>query len=151
MKKKVSKTTPISMYTDGSFHPNTKNGGYAAIIPETNEVVCGNAKNTTNNKMELAAVIRGLHHLPDNSSVTVHTDSRYVVDAFNKSWISNWKRNGWKTASGQPVKNKEDWENLIEEKSRHKKVKFVWVKGHNGDPVNEATDHLANFIAEYKN
>ncbi len=137
-----------TLYTDGSFHSKTKCGGYASIVKETHEIVCGNDINTTNNKMELQAVIRGLAHLPDNSKVTVHSDSQYVINAFNKRWINNWKKNGWKTASGQDVKNKEEWETLAAQKERHKQVKFVWVKGHNGDHYNEAADDLANTMSK---
>lgn len=143
------KQPTFTLYTDGSFHSKTKNGGYASVVKETNEIVCGNETNTTNNKMELQAVIRGLAHLPDDSNVVVHSDSQYVINAFNKRWINNWKKNGWKTANGQDVKNKQEWETLAEQKERHKKVKFVWVKGHNGDHYNEAADQFANVAAQH--
>lgn len=143
----MKKKNVLNMYTDGSFHPNTKKGGYAALVPELNQIICGVDCETTNNKMELTAVIRGLNNLPEKSTVVVHSDSRYVTDAFNKKWISNWQKNNWKTSTGMDVKNKEEWELLLEEKSKHKKVEFVWVKAHNGDTYNEAVDELANAAA----
>lgn len=145
----MSKQPTFTLYTDGSFHSKTKNGGYASVIKETHEFVCGKETDTTNNKMELKAVIRGLAYLPENSKVVVHSDSQYVINAFNKRWLNNWKKNGWKTANGQDVKNKEEWEQLLSEKERHKQVKFVWVKGHNGDQYNEIADKMANEISKH--
>ena len=147
----MSKKAEIHLYTDGSYHSSSKRGGYASIIPELGQIVCGNDTNTTNNKMELQAVISGLKHLDiTDRHVVVHSDSRYITDAFNKRWLSNWKKNGWKTQNGQDVKNKEEWDSLLEEVSKHKKVKFEWVRGHNGDTFNEAVDDLANTICKYK-
>lgn len=137
------KKQEVHLYTDGSCKGSLGHGGYASIVKETNQIVCGNATETTNNKMELTAVIRGLAHLPEDSKVVVFSDSQYVINAFNKKWIPNWKRNGWKTASGQPVKNQDEWQQLIAEKERHSSVKFVWVKGHNGDEFNEIVDDIA--------
>ena len=147
----MSKKEEIHLYTDGSYHSSTQRGGYAAIVPELGQVVCGNAENTTNNKMELSAVISGLKHIDcSDKTVIVRSDSRYVTDAFNKRWLPNWKRNGWKTKNGEDVKNKEEWNSLLEEVSKHKKVKFEWVRGHNGDEFNEAVDKLANTACRYK-
>lgn len=139
----------ISMYTDGSYHPNTGCGGYAAISPEAGIIVAGNDSGTTNNKMELSAVTRGLAQLADGSSVIIHTDSQYVTNAFNKGWIRSWKRNNWKSHSGKPVKNQEEWNDLLEQVARHKRVMFRWVKGHNGNTLNEAVDDIANVAAKH--
>lgn len=102
----------------------------------------GNDPATTNNRMEMLAVIEGLRTLTEPCVVEVWTDSRYVVDGM-KSWLAGWKKRGWKTASKQPVKNEELWRALDEEAARHE-VSWNWVKGHDGHPQNERCDQLAN-------
>ena len=144
------KQLPISLYTDGGYSQKVNRGGYAAISQELKFIVCGNSINSTNNQMELMAAIRGLELLDPNSNVIVYSDSRYVVDAISKYWLRNWEKNNWKTKDGNPVKNKEYWLRLKEAISRHKKVKFEWVKGHSGNTYNEAVDELATVMKNYK-
>lgn len=102
----------------------------------------GAEPNTTNNRMELTAVIQGLRALKMPCDVVVTTDSRYIVDAFQKKWLVSWQRNGWKTASKQPVKNIELWKDLLEAAASHR-VAWQWIRGHNGHPENELADQLA--------
>ena len=115
----------------------------------TSELSRGYAK-TTNNRMELMAVIVALEALNRPCEVEVHSDSQYVVNAFNKHWIDGWKKRGWKTANKQPVKNRDLWERLLAAKSKHK-VEFIWVKGHAGHELNERCDELATTAADGAN
>ena len=107
--------------------------------------VHGGARHTTNQRMELAAIIAGLEALPDTDQpAIVYTDSRYAADAINKGWIRNWKRNGWRNAKGEPVANQDLMKRLYDAvHSAGRKVKIEWVKGHAGIPLNEAADRLA--------
>ena len=105
---------------------------------------------TTNNRMELMAVIVALEALNRPCEVEVHSDSQYVVNAFNKHWIDGWKKRGWKTANKQPVKNRDLWERLLTAKSKHK-IEFIWVKGHAGHELNERCDELATTAADGSN
>ncbi|HAC81904.1 MAG: ribonuclease HI [Candidatus Binatia bacterium] len=132
------------MYTDGSCHGNPGPGGWGAILKwEGRErELSGGADATTNNQMELMAVIEGLKALRESCDVEVFTDSKYVMDGM-KSWIHGWKKRGWKTANKQPVKNIEYWQSLDREVARHT-VTWTWVKGHSGHPENERADLLAN-------
>ena len=107
-------------------------------------------KNTTNNQMELLAVIVGLEALKKPCAVTVYSDSKYVVDAFNNKWIEGWIAKGWKTAGKTPVKNIDLWKRLIPLVNHHK-VTFTWVKGHDGHPENERCDRLATTAADGSN
>jgi len=134
----------IQMYTDGSCHGNPGPGGWGAILKwEGRErELSGGADATTNNQMELMAVIEGLKALRESCDVEVFTDSKYVMDGM-KSWIHGWKKRGWKTANKQPVKNIEYWQSLDREVARHT-VTWTWVKGHSGHPENERADLLAN-------
>jgi len=141
--KRVDESKMIHLYTDGSYHASTDCGGYAAISNH-GHVVLGGEKSTTNNKMEITAVAEGLSVIDQGSSVLVMSDSQYVVNAFEKKWLKSWEKNGWKTSAGAPVKNQDEWKRLQEEVSKHKKVHFKWVKGHNGDVGNTAADELAN-------
>lgn len=102
----------------------------------------GGEPDTTNNRMELRAAIEALNALNGERSVTLYTDSKYVMDGIN-SWIIGWKKRGWKTANRQPVKNKDLWQALDEAVGRHN-IEWKWVRGHTGDPGNEAADALAN-------
>jgi len=104
--------------------------------------LCGGEAHTTNNKMELTAVIEGLRALKEPCDVTLHVDSTYVMQGV-KTWMAGWKRNGWRTADKKPVKNQELWQALDAEVTRHH-ITWVWVKGHAGDPGNERADQLAN-------
>ena len=134
----------VQMYTDGSCHGNPGPGGWGAILKwEGRErELSGGARETTNNQMELMAVIEGLKALREPCAVEVITDSKYVMDGM-KSWIHGWKKRGWKTANKQPVKNMEYWQSLDREVARHQ-VHWTWVKGHSGHPENERADALAN-------
>ena len=133
----------VVIYTDGSCGGNPGPGGYAAIVDEEGErrEITGGERDTTNNRMELMAVIRGLASLDEPSIVRVVTDSQYVAKGM-KSWIHGWRRKGWKTASGAPVKNRDLWEELDRLASKHQ-MSWEWVRGHTGHPENERADALA--------
>lgn len=140
----------IEMYTDGACKGNPGVGGWGSYIIEGNSEkdLYGFNLNTTNNKMELTAVIESLKTLKSKSEVTIFTDSQYVKNGINQ-WIINWKKNGWKTATKKPVKNKELWKELDGLVQQHV-VNWKWVKGHSGNPGNERADQLANKgIEEY--
>ncbi len=140
----------VQLYTDGSCLGNPGPGGYGALLiynGHKKELAKG-FKTTTNNRMELMAVIEGLKVLKEPCSVSVTTDSNYVKDGITK-WIFNWKKNGWKTASKQPVKNVDLWKALDDEVARHQ-IEWHWVKGHSGHPENELVDDLAREAAEAK-
>ncbi|GMR24113.1 MAG: ribonuclease HI [Acidobacteriota bacterium] len=133
----------VVIYTDGSCEGNPGPGGYAAILDEEGErrEITGGEPQTTNNRMELMAVIKALASLDEPSIVRVVTDSQYVAKGM-KSWIHGWRRKGWKTASGAPVKNRDLWEELDRLASPHR-MSWEWVKGHDGHPENERADMLA--------
>jgi ribonuclease HI len=133
----------VVIYSDGACTGNPGPGGYAAIVEnaEGSVELTGSSPQTTNNRMELLAVIEGLRSLPSATGVRVVTDSQYVVNGITK-WIHGWKRKGWKNASGQPVKNRDLWEMLDEVASRHR-VRWEWIRGHAGHPMNERADALA--------
>ncbi len=140
---------PIIIYTDGGCRGNPGPGGWAYIIKikEIEKSRSGGDTYTTNNKMELTAVIKSLEAVLKDSelakrSIDLHTDSQYVKNGIS-SWINNWVRNGWKTAAKKPVKNKELWIEL-KEVSDKLDVTWKWVKGHAGDPLNEACDQMVN-------
>ena len=135
------------VYTDGSCLRNPDGpGGYAAVIMSTQDgeirEISGGEPSTTNNRMELRAGIEALRALPPHSTVEFYTDSQYMKNAFTKYWLRNWKRNGWHTATGEPVKNQDLWRALDEVFSLHT-VHFHWVKGHAGNRWNERCDELA--------
>ena len=133
----------VVIYTDGACEGNPGPGGYAAIIDEDGErrEITGGERQTTNNRMELMAVIQALASLDEPSLVRVVTDSQYVANGM-KSWIHGWRRKGWKTASGAPVKNRDLWEELDRLTKPHQ-VSWEWVRGHVGHPENERADSLA--------
>jgi ribonuclease HI len=133
----------VVIFTDGACEGNPGPGGYAAIIDwrGVRKEVTGGEPRTTNNRMELLAVIAALRSLAEPSSVRVVTDSQYVLKGIT-AWIHNWRRKGWKTASGSPVKNRDLWEELDDLVKRHR-VRFEWIRGHNGHPENERADALA--------
>jgi ribonuclease HI len=133
----------VEIFTDGACSGNPGPGGWGAILRfngQTKELSGGEAE-TTNNRMELLAAITALNALKEPCEVLMHTDSKYVMDGIS-SWIHGWKRKGWRTADGKPVKNGELWQALDEANRRHK-VKWHWVKGHAGHPENERADELA--------
>ena len=137
----------IKIYTDGSCIDNPGKGGWAAIIFMNNKkiVIKGNKKNTTNNQMELMAAIEALKKISTGQEVQVYTDSKYVKLGITE-WIEKWSQNNWKTSSKQKVKNLELWTKLNEISKKHK-IKWFWVKGHAGDPINEEVDVLAKRAA----
>ena len=134
----------VEIYSDGACRGNPGPGGWGAILRfnGTEKELFGGEAATTNNKMELTAVIRALEALTRPSKVHVYTDSQYVQKGI-KEWIHGWKRNGWKTAAKEPVKNKELWIELDALRGKHE-IEWHWVKGHAGHPENERADALAN-------
>jgi len=137
----------LYIYTDGACKGNPGPGGWGAVLKYTDNVkeIKGFAPATTNNIMELTAVIEALRSLTRPCDIIITTDSNYVKDGIT-NWIHTWKTKGWKTADKRPVKNKELWQILEEETKRHK-IKWEWVKGHSGHPENERADELANIAA----
>ena len=134
----------IYIYTDGACKGNPGPGGWGALLKykEHKKEINGFSKNTTNNIMELTAVIESLLIIKQKSDITIITDSNYVKDGITK-WIANWKNKGWKTSNKKPVKNKDLWKKLDDLSSNHK-IKWEWVRGHTGNPGNERADQLAN-------
>ena len=137
----------IKIYTDGSCLENPGNGGWAAIIidDEKKTQIKGSKKNTTNNQMELLAPIEALKKIPKGSKVQIFTDSKYVNSGITE-WIHNWKKNGWKTADKQPVKNKELWEEL-DLLNNEFEISWNWVKAHSTDKLNNEVDLIAREAA----
>ena len=136
-------TSRVDIFTDGACSGNPGPGGWGAILRSGahERELCGGAPATTNNRMELTAVIEGLKALKRGSALRLHTDSRYVMDGAQK-WLAGWKKNGWKTADKKPVKNEDLWRLLEVEASRHQIV-WKWVRGHDGHLENERADALA--------
>ena len=133
----------VDIFTDGACSGNPGPGGWAAILRagKHERELSGGERATTNNRMELTAVIRALEALKKPSAAVVHTDSRYVMDGATK-WMKNWKKNGWRTADKKPVKNEELWRALEEASARHA-ISWRWVEGHSGHTENERADALA--------
>lgn len=144
----------VVAYTDGSSRGNPGPGGYGAVLiyvdpsggHHERELSHG-YRRTTNNRMELMGVIAALEALRRPCVVELHSDSQYVVNAFNKGWVWGWIKRGWKTAGRQPVKNPDLWKRLLDAKKPHD-VTFVWVKGHAGHAYNERCDELATSAAD---
>ena len=134
----------VALFTDGACRGNPGPGGWGSVLQFNGreKELFGGEAHTTNNRMELMAVIRGLQALKRPCAVDVTTDSQYVKNGITQ-WIHNWKRNGWRTAARQPVKNDDLWRMLDEAVARHR-VTWHWVKGHSGHPENERADALAN-------
>jgi ribonuclease HI len=144
-KSTASARDAVEIYTDGACSGNPGPGGWGVVLTyggHTKELRGGEAAPTTNNRMELMAAIRALESLTRRSAVRLHTDSSYLRNGVT-AWLPTWKRNGWKTASRQPVKNEDLWRRLDDAAGRHD-VQWLWVKGHAGDPGNERADALAN-------
>ena len=148
----------VKIYTDGAARGNPDGpGGYGAVLEyvdtkgqlHTMELSQG-YKKTTNNRMELMAVIAALEALNRPCSVELYSDSKYVVDAFNQNWIGGWLKKGWKRGKNEPVKNVDLWKRLLQAKEPHQ-VRFIWVKGHDGHPQNERCDTLATTAADGDN
>ena len=134
----------VDLYTDGACRGNPGPGGWGASLRfnGTRKDLHGGEPQTTNNRMELMAVIKGLQALKRPCQVNLYTDSKYVMDGATQ-WMHNWKKNNWKTAGKKPVKNVDLWQQLDKELSAHQ-VQWNWVKGHAGDEGNECADSLAN-------
>ena len=134
----------VRLYTDGACRGNPGPGGWGVVMRYNGheKELYGGEKNTTNNRMELTAVIRGLQALKRSCAVDVVTDSQYVKNGITQ-WIHNWKRNGWRTADRKPVKNRDLWERMDAALARHR-LEWKWVKGHAGHAENERADQLAN-------
>jgi ribonuclease HI len=135
---------PVELFTDGACKGNPGPGGWGALLRygDVEKELWGGESETTNNRMELMAVICGLEALKRPSRVIVTTDSQYVKNGITQ-WIHNWKRNGWKTSAKKPVKNADLWQRLDEAAGRHD-IEWQWVRGHTGHAENERADALAN-------
>lgn len=147
--------TKITMYTDGAARGNPDGpGGYGTILSfvdskgqeHIKELSAGYRK-TTNNRMEMMAVIAGMEALNRPCEIVVYSDSQYVVKAFNEHWLDGWIKKGWKRGKNEPVKNVDLWKRLLAAMEKHQ-VSFQWVKGHNGHPQNERCDELATTAAD---
>jgi len=138
----------ITIYTDGSCLNNPGNGGWAAIININNDIkkISGSVKDTTNNKMELMAPIKALQEIKEKKSIEIYTDSEYVRLGIT-DWVHKWIKNNWQTSKKEPVKNKELWIQLYDLNKLHE-IKWIWVKAHAGNILNEEVDLLAKQAAE---
>ena len=139
----------VDIYTDGACKCNPGPGGWGAILKfgEHQKELSGGDAHTTNNRMELMAVISALEALKEPCEVTLTSDSKYVIDSIEKGWVYGWKKRGWIRSDKSPALNPDLWERLLGLLAVHK-VKFVWVKGHAGHPFNERCDELACMQAE---
>ena len=138
----------VKIYTDGACRGNPGHGGWGAILDYQGHIkeISGYSAQTTNNIMELTAVIKALEALKTSCIVVIMTDSKYVKNGIT-NWIHNWKNNGWKTANKKPVKNKDLWI-ALDEVSKNHSIDWQWIKGHSGHPQNERADELANLIID---
>jgi len=134
----------VEIFTDGACSGNPGPGGYGTILKYGKHVkeLSEGFTRTTNNRMELMAVIKGLEALKESCEVTVYSDSRYIVDAINKGWLQSWIKRNWKRGKNEAVKNVDLWKRLVALMQKHK-VHFFWIKGHNNHPENERCDELA--------
>lgn len=134
----------IDIYTDGACTGNPGRGGYGAVLIYNENVkrISEGFRLTTNNRMELLAAVRALEQLRERCNVTLYSDSKYLTDAINKSWLLDWKKRGWIKADKKPVLNVDLWQRLDELLNTHS-VEFIWVKGHNGNDYNELCDEMA--------
>jgi ribonuclease HI len=134
----------VHIYSDGACKGNPGAGGWGALLISGShrKEICGGEANTTNNRMEMLAVIRALELLKRPSTVEVHTDSQYVQKGISE-WMAGWKKRGWRTADGKPVKNQDLWQELDTLSQQHR-IRWNWVRGHAGHPENERADALAN-------
>lgn len=139
----------IEIYTDGACSGNPGPGGWGAVLVYNGKEkqLSGSEKDTTNNRMELTAVIMALNALNQPCEVKLTTDSKYVCDAINKCWVYSWRKNGWKRSDKKPALNVDLWKELLSLLEKHE-VQFIWVKGHNGHKYNEICDALA--VKEYQ-
>lgn len=137
-------TNAISIWADGACSGNPGPGGFAAIVQyaDMEQEICGGERSTTNNRMELTAVIEALYSLSEPSEVILYSDSQYVCNAINQFWLQNWVASNWKKSDGKSVSNVDLWKELLPLLEKHK-VTFNWVKGHNNNEMNERCDKLA--------
>lgn len=144
-------TDKIEIYTDGACSGNPGKGGWGAVLlyKHHKKEIYGGQKETTNNRMELQAVIEALKIVKKTEPIIVYTDSKYVQNGISE-WIHNWKKNGWRNAAKKPIKNVDLWQALDEEAVKHK-IEWRWVKGHNGNKYNEIADELARYGLEKHN
>ena len=140
----------VEIFTDGACSGNPGKGGWGAVLRfnGAEKELCGGERETTNNRMELTAVIEALSALKEPCAVTLTSDSKYVIDAVTKGWVYGWQRNAWRKADKKPALNVDLWQRLLPLLQLHQ-VTFVWVKGHDGHPENERCDRLA--VAQYTN
>lgn len=136
--------TKVEMFTDGACSGNPGPGGWGTILRSNGieKELSGGEANTTNNRMELLAVINGLSALRRKCDVTIYTDSQYVVNGITKGWAQSWKENGWRKKDKKPALNADLWDMLLNLLSEHE-YSFVWLKGHDGHPENERCDKMA--------
>ena len=146
--------TKVTIYTDGASRGNPGHGGYGTVMHFTDAAgqlhvreLSQGFECTTNNRMELLAVIVGVESLKRPCEIDIYSDSKYVVDAFNQHWIEGWLKRGWKNAKKEPVKNSDLWKRLLKAIEPHE-LTFHWVKGHAGHPENERCDELATVAAD---
>ena len=139
----------VTLYTDGACSGNPGPGGWGAILEYmgTEKELSGGEESTTNNRMELLAVIRGLQALKEPCIVELYSDSKYVIDGLSKGWAASWQKNGWRKADKKPALNPDLWEQLVALVSKHQ-LRYHWVKGHAENPKNNRCDALA--VAESK-
>ena len=139
----------VNIYTDGACSGNPGPGGWGAILRygKVEREISGGEEHTTNNRMELTAVISALEALKEPCEVDLYSDSKYVVEAIEKGWAVGWRARGWKKADKKPALNPDLWERLLDLLEKHK-VNFIWIKGHNEHPENERCDQLA--VSEWK-
>jgi ribonuclease HI len=145
----------VTMYTDGACRGNPDGpGGYGVVLEYVDKEgklykkeLSGGYISSTNNRMELMAVLKGLEAIKKPCNIKIYSDSQYIVNAFNKGWLNNWILNNWKRGKKkEPVKNDDLWKSIVKAKEKHK-VEFIWVKGHAGHPQNERCDELATTAA----
>ncbi|MBR2504309.1 MAG: ribonuclease HI [Oscillospiraceae bacterium] len=134
----------IEIFTDGACKGNPGPGGWCAILRYNGveKMISGGEKETTNNRMELSAVLFALKALKEPCRITLQSDSKYVLDSLSKGWVYGWQKNGWKKSDGKPALNVDLWQQLLEEIRKHE-LEYVWIKGHAGHPENERCDAQA--------
>lgn len=139
----------VNIYTDGACRGNPGKGGWGAILEYNGKrrEMSGGERETTNNRMELTAVIEALSALKEPCEVNLYSDSKYVIDGLSKGWAASWKKNGWKKSDKSPALNPELWDKLLSLVEYHK-LNYNWIKGHDGHPENERCDTLATTEAD---
>jgi ribonuclease HI len=142
--KEPGVTAGVNLYVDGGCHPNPGPGGYGVVVVrgDRQEELAGGFARTTNNRMEILAVIAGLRRLGEPSAVTVYSDSQYVVNAMTRGWARRWRSRNWMRTDTEPAVNADLWSDLLDLCARHR-VRFEWIRGHTGHPLNERCDRLA--------